>query len=136
MSILRHLYHCRILISENNARVIIVTALRLKALHMVSSPDLTYDKGYLSLLSNLGALVAITTCSAPAIFSLCRRLSEDSFSQRSVFRIVRSGSRSLLLHFSKGSSMFTSHLRNMGRNKSSVAAGAAKDKQMDSDDEV
>ncbi|KAH8690657.1 hypothetical protein BGW36DRAFT_389127 [Talaromyces proteolyticus] len=47
--------------------VVIITALRLQALHLVSSTDLTHDKGYLSLLSNLGALLAITCCSAPAI---------------------------------------------------------------------
>lgn len=44
-----------------------MTALRLKALHLVSSTDLTYDKGYLSLLSNVGSLIGIIGCSGPAI---------------------------------------------------------------------
>lgn len=121
--------------TDQHSRVIIVTALRLKALHMVSSPDLTYDKGYLSLLSNLGALVAITTCSAPAVFSLCRRLWEDGF-LRSVFRFVHLGSSSLLLKFSRLSGMFMSHLQTLGGTKSSIAAGGTKNKQIDSDDEV
>jgi hypothetical protein len=51
-------------------RVVVVTALRLKELHLVSSSDLTYGKGYLSLLSNVGALIGIIGCCGPALSAI------------------------------------------------------------------
>lgn len=87
--------------SDEHDRVIIVTALRLKALDRVSSPDLTYDKGYLSLLSNLGALVAIATCSAPVAYSFFQRLWKDSSLQYISSQIVHFAGRSSSLKSSK-----------------------------------
>lgn len=40
-----------------------ITGLRIDALNMVNSSDLTYSKGYLGLLSEAGAFIGIITCS-------------------------------------------------------------------------
>lgn len=116
-------------------RVIIVTALRLKAVHMVSSPDLTHDKGYLSLLSNLGALVAITTCSAPVAYSFFQRLWKDNYLQYIVSRLAHFGSRSSLFSSQKRNAMFMSHLRKLRRNKLAIAARGKKYNQLDAEEE-
>jgi hypothetical protein len=54
-------------LADKGCRVVVITDLRLKAMHLVTSTDLTHDKGYLSLLSNTGALIAVISCSEPAI---------------------------------------------------------------------
>ena len=51
-------------------RVIIITGLRIQALHMVNAQDFTYSKGYLGLLSMLGVSLGIIFCCAPAVFFL------------------------------------------------------------------
>lgn len=48
-------------------RVFIITGLRIQALHMVNAEDFTYSKGYLGLLSTLGASLAITIVCAPVV---------------------------------------------------------------------
>ena len=48
-------------------RVIIITGLRIQALHMVNAQDFTYSKGYLGLLSTLGASLGIVFCCAPVV---------------------------------------------------------------------
>ena len=48
-------------------RVFIITGLRIQALHMVNAQDFIYSKGYLGLLSALGASLGITFCCAPAV---------------------------------------------------------------------
>ena len=56
-------------------RVIIVTGLRIHALNAVSSADFTYSRGYLALLSVLGALISIIACCArciPGVMRACR----------------------------------------------------------------
>lgn len=93
------------------------TARRLKTFHMVLSPDLTHDKGYLSLLSNLGALLAITTCCAPVAYSLFQRLWKDNYLQYIFSRLAHFGSRSSLFSSQKRSAMFMSHLQKLRRNK-------------------
>lgn len=50
-------------------RVFIITGLRIQALHLVNAQDFTYSKGYLGLLSTLGASLGIITCCAPAVRS-------------------------------------------------------------------
>ena len=54
--------------------VIIITCLRIQALHSVNSTDFTYSKGYLALLSTLGALLSIITGCAPTIRFALRRM--------------------------------------------------------------
>lgn len=51
-------------------RIIVITGLRIDALNMVNSTDITYSKGYLGLLSEAGAFVGITTCSTGFLISL------------------------------------------------------------------
>ena len=53
----------------------IITGLRMQALRMVNSTDYTYSKGYLGLLSVLGALLSVITCSAPSLVPLVREVS-------------------------------------------------------------
>lgn len=77
--------------------------------------------------------MAITTCSAPAVSSFCRRLWKDSYLQRSISRIMQLKS---LLNSSKGSGMFMSYLRNLGRTKFAMVTGGRKNKQLHSDDQV
>ena len=48
-------------------RVFIITGLRIQALRMVNAKDFTYSKGYLGLLSTLGASLGIIFCCAPAL---------------------------------------------------------------------
>lgn len=48
-------------------RVIIITGLRIKALHMVNAQDFTYSKGYLGLLSTIGVSLGIIFCCAPSV---------------------------------------------------------------------
>ena len=54
--------------------VLIITILRICSLHSVSSPDYTYSKGYLGLLSVLGALLSIITCCSPGINFFVRKI--------------------------------------------------------------
>jgi hypothetical protein len=49
-----------------------VTGLRLKALHLATSPDFTYSKSYLGLLSALGSMLGIILCSVPTLSSVIR----------------------------------------------------------------
>lgn len=51
-------------------RVFIVTGLRLQALHMVNAQDFTYSKGYLGLLSAIGASLTVFFCCAPCVVGL------------------------------------------------------------------
>ena len=53
-------------------RVFIVTGLRIQALHMANAQDFTYSKGYLGLLSALGASLGITFCCAPSVLGVYR----------------------------------------------------------------
>ena len=55
-------------------RVIIITGLRIQALRMVNSRDFTYSKGYLGLLSTLGASLGIIFCCAPVVPFVYHRL--------------------------------------------------------------
>lgn len=103
---------------------------------MVSSPDLTYDKGYLSLLSNLGSLLAIITCSAPVVYGFFRKLWEESSIRRRVSLIVNFSNRSSLIDPRKRNSTFISRLRMLRRNKPAIAAEGKKDSQLDSDGQV
>ncbi|OKL55543.1 hypothetical protein UA08_09235 [Talaromyces atroroseus] len=64
----------------------LVTVLRLKELHLVSSTDLTYGKGYLSLLSNVGALTGIIGCCGPALSAFFGQYHRTMF-QRTATRI-------------------------------------------------
>ncbi|KAM0800685.1 hypothetical protein BDR22DRAFT_850123 [Usnea florida] len=50
------------------ALVFIITGLRIQALHMVNAQDFIYSKGYLGLLSALGASLGITFCCIPGIY--------------------------------------------------------------------
>ncbi|MCJ1389190.1 hypothetical protein MMC18_002045 [Xylographa bjoerkii] len=59
--------------------VVIITALRIKALHMVTSADFTYARGYLGLLSVLGALLSIIACCAPCVAALLTRVKRPAF---------------------------------------------------------
>lgn len=52
-------------------RVFIVTGLRIQALRMVNAQDFTYSKGYLGLLSTLGASLGIIFCCVPSVSGLC-----------------------------------------------------------------
>jgi hypothetical protein len=45
--------------------VMIISALRIQALNLVNSNDVTYSKCYLGLLSEVGAFLTIVTCCAP-----------------------------------------------------------------------
>jgi len=47
-----------------------VTGLRLKALHLATSPDFTYSKSYLGLLSAVGSMSGIILCSVPALYRM------------------------------------------------------------------
>lgn len=55
-------------------RVFIITGLRIQALRMVNAQDFTYSKGYLGLLSTLGASLGIIFCCVPSVFVLCLKL--------------------------------------------------------------
>ena len=63
--------------------MIIITGLRIQALSMVTSADFTYSRGYLALLSILGALLGIITCCAPFVLSVCIRAWRDRSLPRS-----------------------------------------------------
>ena len=52
----------------------IITGLRIQALHMANSSDFTYSKGYLGLLSALGALLSVITCCAPCLVPIIKLL--------------------------------------------------------------
>ena len=56
------------------ARVIVITGFRIQALHVVTSTDFTYTRGYLGLLSVLGALLSIIMCCALPIMTLVNKL--------------------------------------------------------------
>ena len=58
------------------SRVLIVTGLRIQALYLVNSPDVTYSKGYLGFLSMLGAFLSIITCCIPLSFAGFRKFLE------------------------------------------------------------
>ena len=55
-------------------RVFIITGLRIQALHLTTSADFTYSKGYIGLLSVLGALLSIIFCCVPSIYGLINLL--------------------------------------------------------------
>ena len=55
-------------------RVLIFSILRIHSLHLVTSPDYTYSKGYLGLYSELGALLSIITCSGLSALTLVAKL--------------------------------------------------------------
>lgn len=57
-------------------RVTIFTALRLQALRQANTYDFTYDRGYLALFSNLGALTGICGYCLPALLALKKHLTE------------------------------------------------------------
>ena len=57
-------------------RVFIITGLRLQALRMVNAQDFIYSKGYLGLLSTLGATLGITFCCAPGSPRVYKELRE------------------------------------------------------------
>ena len=48
-------------------RVFIITGLRIQALRMVVAQDFTYSRGYLGLLSTVGASLGIIIYCAPAV---------------------------------------------------------------------
>lgn len=52
--------------------VFIITGLRIQALRMVNAQDFTYSKGYLGLLSTLGASLGIIICCAPCVIHVYR----------------------------------------------------------------
>ncbi|KAF4635842.1 hypothetical protein G7Y89_g2252 [Cudoniella acicularis] len=53
--------------------VFIITALRLQALNMVNAEDFTYSKGYLGLLSVIGASLGVIFCCATCVPAACNR---------------------------------------------------------------
>ena len=59
-------------------RVFIITGLRIQALCMVTARDFIYSKGYLGLLSTLGASLGIIIICAPSVVGLYRGLREVS----------------------------------------------------------
>ena len=52
---------------------LIFSILRIHSLHLVTSPDYTYSKGYLGLHSVLGALLSIITCCGPSVCAWAKR---------------------------------------------------------------
>ncbi|KAI1138856.1 hypothetical protein F5Y05DRAFT_352712 [Hypoxylon sp. FL0543] len=75
--------------------VVVITGLRIAALHRVNSSDFSYDQGYLGLLSTLGALLGIISCCAPSFAQFFRHLQfKSSTSQHVVLRLLRSSFRS------------------------------------------
>jgi len=50
--------------------VLVVTGLRLKALHLAVSSDLTYSKSYLGLLSAVGCMLSIVLCGTLAMHGM------------------------------------------------------------------
>ena len=44
--------------------------MRIRSLHLITSPDYTYSKGYLGLYSALGALLSIITCSGLSVYTM------------------------------------------------------------------
>lgn len=76
------------------SRVFIFSFLRLHSLHLVTSPDYTYSKGYLGLYSELGALLSIITCSGLGVFTLVSKWMKrprrtDQYQDESNLRQVR-----------------------------------------------
>ncbi|KAI6092139.1 hypothetical protein F4821DRAFT_157960 [Hypoxylon rubiginosum] len=59
-----------------SAVIIVVTGLRIAALHRVNTSDFSYDQGYLGLLSTLGTLMSIITCYSIPISIFIRHLRE------------------------------------------------------------
>ena len=51
-------------------RVMIITGLRIQALHITNNSDFTYSKGYIGLLSVLGGLLGVMTCCVPSLWTL------------------------------------------------------------------
>lgn len=47
-------------------QVTVITGLRIRALHLANSSDLPYARGYLGMLSTLGAHLGVITCCFPA----------------------------------------------------------------------
>ena len=56
-------------------RVMIITGLRIQALHLVTSTDYTYPKGHLGLLSVLGVILGVITGGAPSITLIINKMS-------------------------------------------------------------
>ncbi|SLM37679.1 hypothetical protein LPUS_07602 [Lasallia pustulata] len=57
--------------------VMIITGLRIQALHITNSSDFTYSKGYIGLLSVLGGLLGVMTCCMPLRYEDSPLRSED-----------------------------------------------------------
>ncbi|OTA92615.1 hypothetical protein M434DRAFT_31634 [Hypoxylon sp. CO27-5] len=82
-----------LLVLSSGVVVIVITGLRIAALHRVNSSDFSYDQGYLGLLSTLGALLGIISCCAPSFAQFYRQL-KASTGQRPIFRLLRSSFKS------------------------------------------
>ncbi|KAI2473859.1 hypothetical protein F4781DRAFT_6301 [Annulohypoxylon bovei var. microspora] len=81
-----------LLVLSTGAVVIIITALRIAALHRVNSPDFSYDQGYLGLLSTVGALLSIITCCVVSFNHFVRHIRSmfpAPSSQRLLVRLLR-----------------------------------------------
>lgn len=50
----------------------IITGLRIQALHITNSSDFTYSKGYIGLLSVLGGLLGVMTCCVPSLLTVAQ----------------------------------------------------------------
>ena len=75
-------------------RVLIFSILRIHSLHLITSPDYTYSKGYLGLYSELGALLSIITCSGLSVYTMVSKLMKrprriDQYQDESNLRQVR-----------------------------------------------
>ncbi|ORY17179.1 hypothetical protein BCR34DRAFT_556169, partial [Clohesyomyces aquaticus] len=65
-----------ILLLDLGVIIIVITALRLKSLHLANSPDFVYAQTYLGLLSALGVMLNVILCSAIPLNSWRKRRSE------------------------------------------------------------
>ncbi|KAI1768484.1 hypothetical protein GGR53DRAFT_478280 [Hypoxylon sp. FL1150] len=63
-----------ILLISAGTVVIVITGLRIAALHRINTSDFSYDQGYLGLLSILGTLISIITCYVPSMYAFIKRL--------------------------------------------------------------
>jgi hypothetical protein len=63
-----------------------VTGLRLKALHLATSPDFTYSNSYLGLLSAIGCMLSIVLCVTPILPILFRKVKERGRTDRNLTR--------------------------------------------------
>ena len=56
--------------------VLVITGLRIQALHFVNAPDFSFSNGYLGLLSELGCLIGVVVCCVPYLRSTFRQISK------------------------------------------------------------